>query len=395
MAFPVLTLRIAFTSDPMAATQYYTTITSDLRHITIKRGRQHELNRMEAGIADLELDNRHGNYWANNAGGAYYPNVKPAKRINLYAVYNAVEYHLYTGFIEDWNPGWIDQQGGIFPIVQPSCADLLANLARVDLNDPSGYSQESSYARVDNVLDDLGWFGGRQLDSGQSNMQATGALENVNAWEHLITVQKSELGIIFVRANGDVHFEDRHHRLKFPHLTSQATFGEDTGEKAYHGLQPRYGASEIYNDVRISRDGGSQQAASDATSQTAYGKRSLSETGLLMTNDNEALDQANFLLKNYKDPQLRTRLLRIIPDSHPTDLFPQVLGRKISDRITVRRNEADMDDDYFIEGIHHKIDLTSHTWETSWQLSAAGGITYWALGVAGRGELGETTYLCY
>ena len=396
MSWPTLTLQIAFASDPMAVTPSWTAVTSDLRRISIKRGRQHELNRMAAGIADLELDNQDGNYWPNNAGGDYYPNVKPGKRINLYAVYDAVTYHLYTGFIEDWNPRWVDEKGGLFPIVQPQCADLCANIARYYLNH-AGYSQELSGTRIGNVLDHFGWpAGDRDLDAGQSYIQASGAIENENAWEHLITVQKSELGIIYIAGDGDVQFEDRHHRLKGSHLTSQATFGEDAGEKPYHGLNPRYGASQIYNDVRIKREGGSQQAATDSTSQTAYGKRSFSETGLLMTSDFEALDQANFIKKRYKDPFFRARSLRIVPESHPADLWPQVLGRKISDRITLRRNEATLDEDYFIEGIEHRIDLVKYTWETVWQLSAAGaGGTYWTLGVAGMGELGQKTYLCY
>lgn len=396
MSFPTLTLRIAFASDPMVATPSWTDVTSTLRGTnTIKRGRQHELDRMQAAVADLELDNQQGNYWPNNAGGSYYPNVKPNKRINLYAVYNAITYHLYTGFIEDWNPAWIDQRGGLFPIVRPQCTDLLANIARYELNDGTGYSQELSGTRIGNVLDDFGWLGGRDLDAGQSNMKASGALENANAQEHLIAVQKSEMGIIYIAGDGDVQFEDRHHRLKDPHLTSQATFGEDAGEKAYHGLQPRYGASQIYNDVRITREGGSQQAATDSTSQDDYGKRSYSETGLLMTTDLEAADQAHFILRRNKDPFQRARTLRIFPQSDPDNLFPQVLGREISDRITLRRNEADMDEDYFIEGIAHMIDLGNYSWETIWQLSAADTLKYWALGVAGYGEIGETTYLCY
>ena len=395
MAWPSLTLRIAFASDPMAASPSWTAVTSDLRSITIKRGRQHELNRMEAGIADLELNNRHGNYWPNSTGGSYYPNVKPNKRINIYAIYAAVTYHLFTGFIEDWNPAWVDQKGGLFPIMQPQCTDLCANIARYELNH-AGYAQELSGKRVGHVLDDFGWPAGpRYIDAGQSQMIASGAMESVNAWEHLGLVQKSENGILYIMGDGDVKWEDRHHRLRGLHLVSQATFGDDTGEKPYHGLNPRYGASQIYNDIRIKREGGTQQAAIDSTSQTGYGKRSFSETGLLVPTDGEAKDQAEFLLQRYKDPFFRTRSLRIVPESHPADLWPQVLGRKISDRITLRRNEANLDEDYYIEGVRHRIDLVKYTWETVWQLSSVVGMQYWTLGRAGHSELGETTRLCY
>lgn len=395
MAWPTLTLRIAFASDPMDAVPAWTTITGDVRRIRTRRGRQHELDRMEAGTMELELKNFHGNYWPLNAASIHSPNVLPGKRINLYAVYNAVTYHLYTGFIEDWNPDWLETMGGLLPIVKPECADLINNLSNFDLN-IAGYAQELSGARVDNVLDDLGWpAGARNVDAGQSLMIATAApLADQNAMEHLFLVQKSELGIMYVAGDGDVQFEDRHHRL-LNHQVSVATFGDDLGENYYHGMEPRYGSDDIRNDLRITRSGGTQQNSTDAASQTAYGKRTLQRTGLIMTTDNEAKSQADYLLKRYKDPALRNRLLKVIPERDPGRLWPQVLGREISDRITVRRNEASIDNEYHIEGIEHDIDLVGRTWTTFWQLSDADSQIYWILQVAGFSELEATTYLAY
>lgn len=395
MAWPALTLRIAFGSDPMDAAPAWTDITNDVRRIRINRGRQHELDRMEAGTMKLELKNMHGNYWPLNAGGAYFPNVLPGKRVDLTATYNAVPYPLYTGFIEEWNPDWLEETGGLLPIVKPDCADLINNLSNYDLNH-AGYAQELSGTRVGNILDDLGWpAGARDLDTGQSLIQASGALVDKNSMEHLFLVQRSELGIIYQAGDGDIQFEDRRHRLVAPHTVSQGIFGDDLGENFYHGMEPRYGSDEIRNDLRITRSGGTQQSASDAPSQTSYGKRSLSRTGLLMTVDAEAKDQADYMLKRYKDPALRNRLLKLIAERDPGRLWPHVLGREISDRITVRRNEASIDNDYHIEGIQHDINLVDHTWITSWQLSDADSQTYWVLGVVGFSELGVTTYLAY
>ncbi len=396
MAWPTLTLRVAFASDPMDAAPVWTTITADVRRIRIRRGRNHELNRMEAGTMTLELKNFHGNYWPLNVGGAYSPNVLPGKRINLYAVYSAVTYHLYTGFIEDYNPDWLYTETGLLPIVKPTCNDLINNLANYDLNN-AGEAQELSGARVGNVLDELGWPAGlRDLDAGKSQMQATGAQADVNAMEHLYLMQNSELGIIYIAGDGDVQFEDRHYRLSDARCTaSQGIFGDDLGEEIYHGLQPRYGAADIRNDIRITRDGGAQQTATDAASQTAYSKRSLRRTGLKMITDLEAKDQAEYLKKRYKDPAMRNRVLRLIPERDPGNLWPHVLGREISDRITVRRNEASMDSDYHIEGIEHDINLVDNIWITKWQLSNADSQIYWALQVVGFSELQVTTYLGY
>ena len=395
MAWPALTLRVAFASDPMDANPSYSDITHDVRRVIIDRGRNHDLDRMRAGTMRLVLKNFQGNYWPYNTTGLYTPNVLPGKRFNLYAVYDAVTYHLFTGFVDDWNPSWLQEIGGQLPIVQPLCIDLTNNLAATEING-AGYAQELSGTRVGNVLDEISWpAGARDLDNGQSTMQATGAMEAVNAMSHLYTVQQSELGNVWVAGDGDVQFEDRHHRLKAPHNAALAVFGDAVGENYYHGMDPSYRAADIKNDIRFTRLSGTQQTADDAASKTAFGKRSLTRQNLLMTTDGEVLDQAQYLLKRYKDAVLRNRQLDILPERDPGNLWPKILGYDISDRITVRRTEASIDRDYFIEGVKHDINLAGRTWKTSWQLSEADSQSYWALQVAGLGELGETTYLSY
>jgi len=77
------TCRIAFASDPFASTPTWVDVSSDLMNFHTRRGRQWELNRLEAGTATVRLRNQHGNYWPDNTTGSYTPNVLPWKRINL------------------------------------------------------------------------------------------------------------------------------------------------------------------------------------------------------------------------------------------------------------------------------------------------------------------------
>jgi len=395
MTFPTMLVQVAFGSDPFDAVPVWSDITNDVRRILIKRGRQDELDRMEAGTCTIELDNSRGDYWPLNAGGAYSPDMLPGKRINIRATYSAVLYELYTGFAEAWTPLWLSRSGGQGPLTKLRGADVIKNLSRYDLNN-AGYVAELSGTRIDNVLDDISWpAGDRDVDAGQSIMQATGAIADVKAMTHLFDVQKSELGIIYQAGDGDIQFEDRHHRLQGAHLVSQATFGDDLGEQHYHNLEPEYDDEFIYNDIRMTRTGGTQQAASDAASQTAYGVRSLTRTGLLLNADADADSQANYLLKRYKDPSLRPRRMLIKPERSPDNLWPKTLGYDISTRITLRLNEASIDSDYFIEGIIHDIDFVRHTWKTTWLLSDADSQMYWILEVVGFSELESTTWLAY
>jgi len=394
MALPTMTVRIAFDTAPFAAVPTWTTITSDVIAFSSYRGRMHELDRMEAGTAMVLLNNSSGNYWPYNTGGAYYGDVLPGKRINIRATYSGTTYDLYTGFIEAWQPSWLTE-GGLVPVTTLQCADLIKNLARLRLNN-AGEAAEASGTRVGNVLDELSWpAGDRDLDAGQSTMIATGAQANVSAMEHLFLVQDSEMGIVFIAGDGDVQFQDRHARLKSPYTTSQATFGDDAGEQKYKHLEPSYDDQFIFNDIRVTRSGGTEQTASDATSQTTYGQRSLVKTGLLMSTDADALAQADYRLSRYKDATFRTRTLIIKPDRDPVNLFPKALNYDISTRITVRLNQATIDRDYHIEGIAHEYDGRTGDWTTTWELSDADDVIYWVLGTAGFSELGETTILAY
>ena len=83
MADPTVIVRIAFDTDPMAAVPTWTAVSADVQSIYTKRGRRHELGRMETGIAIIELLNVDGDYWPLNAGGAYFGKVLPGKKINI------------------------------------------------------------------------------------------------------------------------------------------------------------------------------------------------------------------------------------------------------------------------------------------------------------------------
>lgn len=390
---PVLHVEVAFATAPFAATPVWTDIADDVLEIHTRRGRQHELDRIEAGIAVVVVKNTDNNYWPDNASSPYYPYLLPGRRLRIRAEWRGVFYPVYTGFVENWAPSWRAPAAKV-PIINLNCSDLIKNLSRFELN-IAGYAQEKSDVRVGNVLDEVGWpAADRDLDTGQSNMIATGAVADIKAQAHLLKVQESELGIMFPAPDGDVQFQDRHARLKAPYITSQAIFGDDSGEKKYSGLEPRQDDQFIFNDIRLTRVGGTQQSAEDATSKIAYGHRTLSRTGLLVTVDTETLAQAQYLRSKHKDAVLRSRVIQIKPEADRSDLFPKVLTYDISTRITLRLNQASIDKDYHIENVRHDY-IRGSSWITRWQLSDATSVKYWAIGVTGFSEIGETTKVAY
>lgn len=397
MTYPEYVCRIAFVSAPYAASPTWVDVSDDLMSFNRRRGRQHELNRMEAGTATVVLRNTSGDYWPNNSGSPYYGNIQPRKRINIRAVWDGTTYDLYTGYIEKWQPGF-RAKAGFGAIMTLTCSDLIKPLSKLLLNS-AGYSSELTGDRIDNVLDTLGYPAAhRVIDAGQTTLQATGALANVNAMNHLFAVTDTELGMLFVRGDGYVIFQDRHARLKTPYTVSQAIFGNDraAGELPIYEITPSLDDSLIYNDIRITRLSGTEQTASDATSIASYGKQGLQKPSMLMTTDSEAQSQAQYLLGRYKDAYMRLEGLVAKAGLDPDDLYPAVLGFDISTRITVRLDQAGINRDYYIEGIDQRWSKDSPgDLDTKWQVTDASLDAFWVLEIAGYSELSITTRLSY
>src|SRR6266496_6239787 len=69
------------------------------------------------------------------------------------------------------------------------------------------------------------------------------------------------------------------------------------------------------------------------------------------------------------DLELRFDTLTIKPMSDPNNLFPQVLGREIGDRIRIVRRPpggGTITRDVFIRGIEHSVDARAREWVTTW-----------------------------
>lgn len=106
MAYPTITLEVAFTTDPGAAPTW-TDISAYLEgEITISRGRSQETEKFRAGTLDVVLQNEDRRFDPANTAGAYYPNVVPMRRVRVRAVYSAVTYDLFNGYVDGWEQSY-------------------------------------------------------------------------------------------------------------------------------------------------------------------------------------------------------------------------------------------------------------------------------------------------
>lgn len=393
MGRPTLQVRIAFTSNPLA-TPVWTDVTSYVcidRAITIRRGRQQSLARMEAGTLSLTLNNLDRRFDPTHAGSPYWPNVVPNRRINVRATWAHITYDLFTGFIDEWPPEWPHTNDSRVTI---RATDAFKFFARKKIS--MTRNEEYSNWRISALLDAVGWpAADRSIGNGQSLIQAV-TIEKTPILTHMLDVANSENGSVFVDGSGRIVFQNRHARLTSVASSAvQSTFGDGLADLPYLTLQPVYDESELYNEILVTRVGGTTQTAVDAASQAAYFPLTLERSGLLITSDIEAQDAANWLLRRYSTPALHFRSLSM--DGQAQDaIWPHALARAFGDRITARRmppgGGSEIVQDCWIEAIEHQIGQT--TWTTIWQLSPATANGFLILDhpIAGRIEFNAIAY---
>jgi hypothetical protein len=131
----------------------------------------------------------------------------------------------------------------------------------------------------------------------------------------------------------------------------------------------------IANDIQATRAGGTLQEIQDAASITKYKfPRSYSRSDLILQNDTDALNWAQWVLYIARSGEDRFESIAVDPQADTGNLWAQVLGREIGDRIQVWHRPAStaaFSKDCFIAGITHTWDSASSAWLTTWALQDA------------------------
>ncbi len=379
-----LTVEMAFGFGALHATPTWTDVSAYVRAFTTDRGRSSVLGQFNAGTAGLTLDNRDGRFDPNNTSSPYSPNVLVGVPIRIRATHSVTTYDVFRGTVEGWPLSYPEK--GKDGVVEVPCVDGFKLLALHDLGGNT-YVAEDTNARITAVLDDVGWpAAARDLGAGVGSVQAF-TPDSTDALTHLLAVAEAEVGAFFIAGDGDATFHNRTQFSGSP--ASQGTFGQGGGELKYADIGLSYDDDYLWNDVRVTREGGTEQTASDATSITAYGRRVLSKTGQPNADDNQALNAAEWLRDIYKDVRVRVDSLMLQPRSDAAGLWPQALGRELRQAVTVKLDPpgtgTTLNQLCVIEGISHSVSAQSKTWDTTFRLaplSSRETASYWILGTS-------------
>ena len=375
-------LELAFGQSVFTESPVWTDVSEDLRSIHTKRGRVHELDRIEAGEARFELDNEHGNWWRYNSAGDYSPDVHPLTLIRCRGVWKGTYHLIFYGVVEKFSPDWIDGA----PVVGIEAVDMFKTFAKYSLyaNAPGAtlFAEELTGTRIVNALNALAVQVGlaewpasmMDVDPGTVSVSALiPPVGGTNFLKHAQQVAEAEGGLLFIGPDGRVVFQDADARSTVTEFkTSQATFKDDLTDSLY--VQPKFSDDDemIINGVNISGPGFTEVQVNDDAAQAIQGPRVHSVTDSLLVSQAVAFDQATQIVLKYVISILRVESLLIMPVLSPSDLWPKVLGYGLSTRITFQlnttANPAGVDQQYHLEGIQYDWDAAEDLSRWRWQL---------------------------
>lgn len=318
----------------------YFDITDRLVTAQIRRGKSQALDRIDAGVVSVTVDNSDRVFDPLYENGPYFGQLIPRRSVRVTS--NGLP--VFVGFIDDFD---IQYEPGVQSVVRIDASDALSVLTNAGLEAFTPNS-ELSGARINTVLDlpEVDWPTElRDIDAGNSLMLDADVAEGTAALTYLQLVANSEFGTLFLSKDGKITFRERNSVPNTPDIV----FSDEVVAGIYTGIQFAdvnivYGSENLYNRITLENaDIFPEQAfAEDATSQAVYGPRTLSQTGLLIQEPEQLQFLADFFLARYKEPQYRFETVTVVLDTLTTVNQDKVLDLEIGDIVLVRFEPSDI-----------------------------------------------------
>lgn len=329
--------------------------------------------RGEAGTCSFRLDNQDGDFDPLNDSGTWVvagqTQLRPGLPVVVKASINgSEEFTLFVGEVEEWDVSYpVSPVPGQDSYVDVVATDGIGQLAAADpLASPEQGAGDSAGERINRILDNVAWSEQfREIDTdGSEELIATEMAQP--AWTEILRTSDSVNGWSFVDRFGYPTYKLA---SRFPR-TGEVLFCEVSGIPPTE-LKVTADPDQIYNVVKLARDGGTVQGVRDETSIALYGERSFSRNDLLLNSDDQVSEQAGFVLSQFKDIQFRVENITVEAGSDTTQAhWQELLELDILRRVATR---FDTPDGRSIrqEGLVRGISLRIRPFLWTWQISAA------------------------
>jgi hypothetical protein len=315
-------------------------ITDRLITCTVRRGKSQGLDRIDAGVVAVVVDNSDRQFDPLYEAGPYFGQLVPRRSMRI----SSNDEPVFVGFIDDFD---IQYEPGVQSVVRIDASDAFSVLANSGLEEFTPDS-ELSGARINTVLDrpEVDWPAElRDIDTGNSVMLDVDVSEGTGTLEYLQLVANSEFGNLFLAKDGKITYRERNAVPNVPDLV----FSDEIIDEEYTGIQFAdvnivFGSENLYNRISLENaDLFPEQAfAEDETSQALFGPRTFSQSGLLVQDPEQLQFLADFNLARYKDPQYRFETVTVVLDTLTRENQDKVLDLEIGDIVLVRFEPSDI-----------------------------------------------------
>jgi hypothetical protein len=301
-------------------------VTSKVRSVAIRRGKNRQLDQYDQGLANIVFNNNDRTFDPEYAGSPYYGQIIPKRQIRI----SSGGVMQFFGLIDDWN---LEYEPSGDSIVSAACSDAIGQFATQTISVRTN-SQQYSGDRVNTILDlpEINWATtSRDIETGQMLLGADTIPDDTSALAYLRTIEKSEPGSLFISKTGNVVFRDR--------LTAATSGGlvlaDDGTGIPYTGMRVQYGSELLANEIVLQNYANTEVIATDTDSIGLYGISNLTQTGLLVANQSDLGDMAVFFASKFAQPEYRFESVEVIVDQLPTIQQAQILGLELGSVVKI------------------------------------------------------------
>lgn len=331
-------------------------VTSKVKSVTIRRGKNRELDQFDQGLANVVFDNNDRTFDPEYAASPYAGQIIPKRQIRI----SSGDVIQFVGVIDDWNLSY-ETNGD--SLASAACSDATSLFATQTIFTRTN-SVEQSGDRINTILDlpEIDWpSADRNIETGQMELGADTIADNTVALDYLRLVARSEPGAFFIGKDGDVVFKDR----VAPATSGGITLADDGTGIPYLGMKVQYGSELLANEVVVeSAINDYQVTAQDTDSIEEYGIFNLTRTGLLINSNDDVDDLAVFLANKYGEPEYRFESVDLLVDELTAGQQSDILGLELGDVVSIKftPNGVTPAIEKFAEiiRIDHTIDVENH-----------------------------------
>jgi hypothetical protein len=329
-------------------------ITNNVTSVSVKRGKNRELERYSAGQATVVLNNETRLFDPLNEDSIFFGNIIPRRAIRI----RSGGFNQFIGVVEDWNLDY-DVSGKSNASI--AAADGFSLLAQQTLT-PGTATPQKTGERVEAVLSQptVAWpLIERQIDVGTNDLGAD--VFDGNVLSYLQEVEASEQGQFFINKDGRVRFING---ASTPTSSLvQILFSDEGDGVPYTGATVSYGTELLFNQVSVSSPAGTA-IGNNTVSQTKYGITQTTVNTLLST-FTQTENLANFWVNKYGEPEYRFQALDVDVDGLSGSNLTTVLQLELGDIVTIKFTPNGVGDPIIrnsqISSISHSISTGRHT----------------------------------